>query len=465
MKITALLLLTLCSSLLADPYVVKTSDFLVRPSLSAKLIPSQSVPIAVPAKEWQTFTIGEIAPHGSRVTKGQVLVRFDDEAFQKKLRDAESAAKAGKLTLQNSEVEFLSAEKYLPMQMESARLKAEEAAEALEYFRTTRRDTEIAEANLTLRQAELRLQSNREELIQLDKMYKADDLTENTEEIILRRQREIVKASEIALEIAKLNHKRKLEVSLPRELITLDRAAQSSAISLKENEEKLPRNLELKRIALEDAKVNAQRADDALAALQAEKDLFVITAPADGYFYYGNMQDGRWTVSEAVRALAPFTPVTPKRPFASFVPLDATLQLESSVEESTVHLLKTNLKGYGTLTGRSDVSFPVTLTDVSATPGLDGRFRVTLRAEFPADLPKVAGMSASVKVTAYQSQSAITIPTKALRSNGEGGWEVELQEAEKKTKRVAVKRGITWGEKVEILSGLSVDQTIIVPGT
>jgi hypothetical protein len=41
---------------------------------------------------------------------------------------------------------------------------------------------------------------------------------------------------------------------------------------------------------------------------------------------------------------------------------------------------------------------------------------------------------------------------------------VEIQEAENKTKRIAVKRGVTWGDKVEILSGLAKDQTIIVPG-
>jgi hypothetical protein len=67
-------------------------------------------------------------------------------------------------------------------------------------------------------------------------------------------------------------------------------------------------------------------------------------------------------------------------------------------------------------------------------------------------------------MAAYEAKSVITIPVKGLRSNGEGGWEVELQEAENKIKKVAVKRGKTWGEKVEILSGLEKEQTIIVPG-
>ncbi len=464
MKLTLPFLLCLCASLFADPYVIKTADFHVRPSMAAALLPEQALPIAIPAKEWGTFTILEILPHGSQVNKGQVLVRFDDESYQKKLRDAESAAKAGKLTLANAEADFLSAEKYLPMQLQSARIKAEEAAEALAYFRSSRRNTEITEANLSLRQTELRLESELEEQKQLEKMYKADDLTENTEEIILKRQREIVKAMEISLEIAKLAHKRKLEISLPREAVSLEREAQSTVIALKEHEQNLPRNLELKRIGLEDAKVNAKRSADALAALQAEKDLFVLKSPADGYFYYGTMQDGRWTTGEPVKALTPLSPVAIKRPFAVVVPKDATQLLETSVDEATMRILKVGVKGFASLTGRADLSFPVTLKELAAAPGLDGRYRVTLSAEFPANVSRVAGTTASVQVTAYQAKGAITIPTKALHSDGEGGWEVEIQEAENKTKRIAVKRGVTWGDKVEILSGLAKDQTIIVPG-
>jgi HlyD family secretion protein len=462
MKITTPLLLILSTALFADPYVVKTSDFHMRPSFSATLIPEESVTISVSAREWSTFVIEEIAAHGSLANKGDILVKFDDESFLKKLRDAESAAKAGRLTLANAEADLASAAKYLPMQLESARSKAEEAAEALAYFNTTRRDTETKEAHLSLRQTELRLESEREELTQLDKMYKADDLTENTEEIILKRQREIVKAMEISLEIAKLSHKRKLEVSLPRELVRLEREAQSAAIALKESEQNLPRNYELKRIAFEDAQINAKRADEALAALQKEKDLFVIKAPADGYFYYGSMEGGRWSVGESAKALAPLSPVSPKRPFAVLVPLSATLQLESTVEESTARIMKKDLKGFASLTGCADERFPVTVLNVAVTPGIDGRYRVTLGALFPKGLVKVAGMTASVQVHAYESIAAITIPSKALRANAQGGWDVEVQESEKATKLIPVKRGMTWGEKVEILSGLNKGQTIIV---
>jgi len=160
----------------------------------------------------------------------------------------------------------------------------------------------------------------------------------------------------------------------------------------------------------------------------------------------------------------PNSPVATKRPFAVVVAPDAKLRMETTVDETTVRLMKADLKGFATMTGQSETSFPVSVVSVATTPGVDGRYRVTLTAEYPQDLTVVAGMIASAQVTAYQAKSVITIPVKALRSNGEGGWEVELQENEKTVKKVTVKRGKTWGEKVEILSGLEKDQTIIVPG-
>jgi HlyD family secretion protein len=459
MKAATIVLISLCASLSAEPLIIKSGPFSVRPSFTANLIPDKAIPLSIAAKEWQTFAIVEIAPHGSYVEKDEVLVRFDDESFLKKLRDAESAAEAGKFTLANAEADFSSAQKYLPMQLQSAKIKAEQAAEAWEYFRNTRRDAEIKEVNLSLRMSEVRLEGEIEELKQLEKMYKADDLTENTEEIILKRQREMVKASEIGLEMAKLAHKRSLEVELPREAVTLEREATAAAISLAENEQNLPRNLELKRIALEDARVAAKRSAEALAALQAEKDLFVLKAPSSGYFYYGSMQDGRWVVGETTKALTPFAPVAVKRPFAVLVPANAKMLLETTVEESMVRALKPEIKGFASMTGRAEVSFPVTVTSVAKTPGLDGRYRVTLSAEYPSSIPLAAGMTATVQLTAYEAKSAIAVPTGALQATSDGGWEVDAGDKGK----IAVKRGWTWGGKVEILSGLTSGQAIVVP--
>jgi len=464
MKTTALSLLLACSAALAAKVPVKSEPFTVRPALAATALPEAALPVLVDAKQWAAFVIAEIVPHGSAVKKDQVLVRFDDEDYLKKLRDAEAAATSAKLAQANAEAEFATAEKTLPLQLQGAKIKAEEAAEAWEHFKNVRRATEVTRADLALKQSGLRLDAEREELKQLEKMYKADDLTENTEEIILKRQRESVKAAEIGFEFSKLAHKRQMEITLPREAVALERDAQSSAILYKEQEQNIPRAFEIKRLALEDARVNAKRNAENLAKLQAEKDLFVTKSPADGFFYYGNIQDGRWSPGDPAKALTVLAPVGTRRPFAVVIPSNARMLLESFVDEATARSLKTGLAGFANVNGRADVSFPVKTTAVSATPGLDGRYRVTLSAEYPAELPVVAGTTATAQIVAYHKDNALTVPLKALQPTNDGGWEVEVEESDGKTRRVAVKRGMTSGDKVEILTESLKDAQVVVPG-
>ena len=60
------------------------------------------------------------------------------------------------------------------------------------------------------------LDYEKDELDQLEKMYKADDLTEETEEIVLKRQRNAVEFAEFSLENAKINSDEMLNIRMPR---------------------------------------------------------------------------------------------------------------------------------------------------------------------------------------------------------------------------------------------------------
>jgi multidrug resistance efflux pump len=417
----------------------------------------------VDSEAWQSFVIEEIVPHGTLVRKGEALIRFDAEDYQKKVQDAESAHEASKLTLANAEADYAAAVKYQPMQMESARMKKDHAAEAWHYFQKTSREAKTREANLQLRSSELRLDSEREELKQLEKMYKADDLTENTEEIILKRQHEAVKFAEAALEDARLEHKRTLEIQLPRLAVSLEREAQSSAIAFQENEESIPRNLKLKHIALEDARVKAKRDQESLRKLTDARPEFVIKAPVAGYFYYGTIQEGRWNIGESTKALGPKSPVPVNRPFATLIPTKGIMNAEAFVDEPSMRQLRVSQKGYANLVGLEHIALPAQVERIAPTPTLDGRYRVTLDLK-ASDLKNVAP-AANVKITivSYQKNDALTVPAKALHATDSGDWEVELKQEGKDNVRVPVTRGIISGDDVEILSGLSKGQQVIVP--
>ena len=75
-----------------------------------------------------------------------------------------------------------------PQKLEAAKRSHRVANEDFTYFDKTNRVQREKSARFNLKSAEQRLENALEELKQLEKMYKADDLTEETEEIILKRQ-------------------------------------------------------------------------------------------------------------------------------------------------------------------------------------------------------------------------------------------------------------------------------------
>jgi len=72
----------------------------------------------------------------------------------------------------------------------------------------------------------------------------------------------------------------------------------------------------------------------------------------------------------------------------------------------------------------------------------------------------VAGMTAKLQVNVYRQPQALLVPEKALRLNQDGAWELQCLQADQSIKSIVVKRGMTWGERVEVLSGVEEGQKI-----
>jgi HlyD family secretion protein len=447
----------------AGEITVQLRPFSVEKSFVATALPSaDSVLLSLDAQAWPTFEIAEIAAHGSHVAKGEVLVRFDTKDIDLKLEDARSALESGTLALAQAESDFSLHLETSQHKLAAIRRAMETAKEENTYFTQTRRKADEESANMSLKRGQQILANSREELKQLSKMYEADEVTEETEEIILVRQQDAVAAAEFALRMEVLEHKRTLEVSLPREAETLANSERDTAISLKNAETEMPRATELKKLALAAQRAANLRAKQDLADMEADRLLFESKAPADGWFYHGPIENGRWTAGDSVKNLVLHGQVPAHRAFATFVPAGATLGLVGFLEEASARALKPDLTGTATLTGSEEAEIPVTLLKMAAVPSPDGTYRADLTASWTAGLTPAAGATAQVSLISYQQPAAIAVPTKAIHLLA-AGWTVEVKLADGKTEHRAVKRGHVSKEETEILSGLEVGQVIVVP--
>lgn len=447
----------------AAEITVEARPFTLEKSFAAGVLPGDGVlPVQVEPKAWGDFKILEIAAHGAKVSKGDMLVRFDVEGFDRKLADARRGLETSRLGLAQAERDLKHLKETSEHKLDALRRAADTAREENDYFTKIRRKVAEEAAAEALDSRRQFLENQREELKQLAEMYKADDLTENTEEIILTRQKNAVQNAEFQLRVAELDHKRTLEVSLPRETISLANAQRDAALALAKALEDTPRAISLKELELAALKTGLERETQGLAELEADRKLMEVKAQADGWFIHGTIENGRWAAGEAVKALVKNGRPVPNKPFATVVPTNAPFRLHAFVDEASARVLKKDLAGIATLTGREDRDVAVKVTELATLSTAEGNYPVVLEAAWPKDLQPVTGGGASVRLIAYHQEKAIAVPTRAIRYGAEG-WTVEVKLADGKTERRKIERGRVSGELTEIRSGLEVGQVVIAP--
>lgn len=446
----------------AGEVTIAPKPFTVEHSFTAGALPAAPVLLKIEPEAWGAFEITSIATHGSKVESGAVLVAFDSEGYAEKLEDTRREVAAGELALAQAELEFKTMKETAPHQLEAVRTAAKIAKEENEYFIKVRRKAAEEGAEQSLKRNKQYLASEQEELKQLEKMYAEDDLTEETEEIILVRQRDAVETAEFALRMEILDHERTLKVLIPRQAEDLANKDRDAAIALAKTEEELPRQIELKEAELVAARTAHARAKESLAELEADKGLFEFKAPADGWFYYGGIEEGRWTTGEAVKALVVHGLAPVNKGFATFIPADSAVELVAFVDETVARGLSVGAVGGAVVSGREEVSVPVKLTALDETPGTDGRYRATLSAEWPKESVLAPGSTVEVHLLAYEKADALAVPNKALTA-GAKGWTIEVKLADGKTERRVVQRGRAGKEETEIVSGIEAGQVVVVP--
>ncbi|MEL7335748.1 MAG: HlyD family secretion protein [Planctomycetota bacterium] len=157
----------------------------------------------------------------------------------------------------------------------------------------TRVPRTIASAKNSLRSSEFSLESAAEELKQLQQMYEEDELTEQSEEIVLRRAQRSVESSQHFLEGARITYKRTMETTVPREKESQQLRWQST----QRNHEKTMLDLRLakrrEQIEFERKVRSFEEKEASMDKMRSERDRVVLTADHDGVFLHGALLRGR----------------------------------------------------------------------------------------------------------------------------------------------------------------------------
>jgi HlyD family secretion protein len=447
---------------------VERGPFKVEVNLPGVFESSRMSEVSIRPRAWSMPLLVERAIElGTPVKRGDILVELDHEKIDKAVQDAEIELSTGELALKLAVEELPVLESLLPLDLAAAERSKTQADEDLTRFLQIDRANSEKVAAFSVKSAIEYLEYAKEELRQLEKMYRSKDLTEETEEIILRRTRFQVESSEFRLKEAEFRRDATLKVELPRQEIKVREAATRQALELHKARATLPLTLNQKRLTLAKLKHDHARAVEKLADLRHDRELFTIHAPADGLVYYGRSERGNWPGASAMASkLRKGGAILPDEVFITLVS-PRPLVVRSAVDEKDLHHLagRAELKGRARPAADPDLSLSARLTSLVSVPREPGKFEVLADVELgdAAALLK-PGMVCNLTFTTHRAQDALTVPATAVSEDeGEDGsvsHVVYLPGKDGKPAKRTVKIGKTSGGKTEILTGLEAGDDI-----
>jgi multidrug efflux pump subunit AcrA (membrane-fusion protein) len=420
--------------------------------------------VRLDARRSGQFTVEKVVPHGTRVGKGDVLVAVETDRLDQEIADQEIAGRLAEIAHDLLEKELKLAEKATPLWLEMARTARRRVGEDLARYEEKEKALAKDLNDVSLEFNEFSRENAEEELAQLEKMYKQDDLTEETEEIVLKRARFQARIARFSALLARDRHERMTTLDLPRRLDLVRRSADFAALDLEQAEGELPQVLARLRLTVEKSAADRREAGRKLAEAKALRRLLPVTAPIDGTVYYGRFHQGRWVDADnAAQQLRPGGQFDTRQALLTVVGA-GRLAVRAGVPEKDLSRVPVNAEARILPKAFPEAAFPARVRSVSAVPVTAGRFEAFL--DLVDDQPRVvAGMEAEVRVTADQRAEVLAVPRKAVFTDEfDGGRRYVLVSTG--VGKEPMKRTVTVGrsndELTEITAGLSVGEEILL---
>jgi HlyD family secretion protein len=448
----------------AETYTVKTGPLKVQVSLTGVFEAAKTAEIALDPQVWQNLVVVEAVDQGTAVKAGDVILRLDADKLKEQIADLEADGKLSDLTFKLAQQELKMYDQTVPMDMAAVERANRIAHEDLQQYNDKYKDFDQRAAKFSLKTNQDYLAYAQEELKQLEKMYKADDVTEDTEEIVLKRQRDTVERVQFALERTKLTTEDTLNFAIPRNMETLKDTVARQELRMASAKKSFPVFMQQKKLEFAKLKRTRQKAADTLAKLKSDLESFTVKAPADGVVYYGSATRGKWTTAPAAEAklrpggkLAPYEVVmTIVQPGPAFI--------HTTVPEKELRHFKPNVEGTATPDAYPDMKLKVKAAGLQMVPVAPGSFDAKLAFVAKNAQGVVPGMGCSITLVPYDKKDALTVPSSAVFTDDDNADQqvVYVQAKDGKAEKRAVKTGQKEGDKTEVVEGLKEGDTILL---
>jgi len=441
---------------------VEQGKLVVEMTLKGIVESEQTSELSLNAKSWTgPFTVKSAAPHGTRVKKGDIVLELDTVKIDQALRDLRLERELADIGVRQLKEELPVLEKFLPLNLAAAERDKRIAEEDFKRYSEIEREQTKKQSEFMLKSQTHYLDYAREELKQLEKMYRDKDLTEETEEIILKRQRNQIEQIEFNIASQKLRQDRELNVDLPRRDRIMQEAVEKQSLAWQKAQSSLRLELEQKRLSLQKLEAELAKSYERYGHLETDRAAMVVQAPSDGFVFHGQADRGQWNTAMITSRLRPNGALQPNEIFMTIV-APRPVAIRADVEEKDLHAFKELPRGEATPVGFPKLKLPAQLKSVSLIPRAAGSFEARISLDLPDSAADVMpGMAATVKFITYRNDTALLAPTSAIFRDEGSEASYVLVAGEGEPTKTEVQIGNASGGKTEILSGLKAGTEIL----
>jgi multidrug resistance efflux pump len=404
----------------------------------------------------------KVAAAGEAVKHGTIVLAIDPDPLEKLVAAAENDLRVARSALVRAEADAKIGEKSDAQSLAMSTDAVRNAETALKVFETVEGPQMITQVELMTKARRDAVSDQEEELAQLEKMYKSEELTNATAEIVVRRAKRTLGRSRIWLKMAEEDEKVAREVTHPQRLKTFQYSVETARRSLEslkvaQAHGKVSREAELFR-----SRTSAEQAEERVAKLRKDLEGLTIRSPLDGRVFYGQYAQGAWTTADQV---APSL-----RPGERVMAGQVLMTVCGAAGRARAILAEASY--FDVAAGQAASIVPTALPDAkvegrvtakaaaSAARGVAAGFEVKLELREPhAEI--LPGMKGKATVSAAPLKDVVIVPSGAIASSG-GKSTVKVSK-DGKTEAREVKPGKSDGKMTEIRSGLEPGEKIVAP--
>ena len=408
------------------------------------------------------LTVLKVLVAGESVKKGDLVFSLDKAPIEKQIAALDNDLRVARATVEKSQADLVLGARTDALALLQAQTALKDAETALKSFEEVDGKHMVQQVELNVKFMEDALHDQTEELAQLEKMYKSEELTNATSEIVVKRARRNLDRIKIALDMGKAEAANVKNVRYPQQRNTLVHAievAKNSLEGLKAMQalSKITREVEASK-----SRAAATQLEEQAAKLKRDLEYFAWRAPIDGRVFYGQFHHGAWTTVDQVSPMmvpgektqagqvlvtvcGPLTRV--RADLAETDYFDIATGLEATVTPSSAP----DAKAEGTIRSKSAV-----VAQRGAAPGFE------LKSEFkepPADL--LPGMKGKATIKGKELKDVVLVPSTAVAAQGGKCTLTVSKDGKSASREVTV--GKSDGKMTQIKSGLEAGEKVSVP--